>query len=569
MTNADIQNRLTVAISGIQTGQFEAASKLVNELEELYKHSSDNDKESVEAIRIQSVIELVRTALDYNEYALALQYLLPILQQTDSIFSIELKGLVQETAARVYSLLGDYPTSFDLSVAALQNLEEAKLFDRVSSINNQIGILYYNLGNFSLALQYMEQALEIIEKLTNPKLSIIIIGNMANANLQLKNFDKAELLYREALRRSKLNGLEKNTAFLTGNLGALYLYKRQYERAMEYYQDALKTYTELDDKLGCANVMGNIGRLYAGEQYSGCDMVLGEKYILEAFSICEQLGDKRHGYELAMELSDIYEGQKRWQESLEYYKKYDRLKSDIASEESIRKAQLLENKRKVDEAERDRQVKLARFQEQEKILYNILPAQIAERILDGEKQIADTCEQVSVFFCDIVGFTKLSERISAQEVVNILNEIFTEFDHIAKEHGLEKIKTIGDAYMAVAGVPVADTNHALHTALFAINVMKYMDGYKSKTGQALEIRIGLHCGHAVAGVIGESKFAYDLWGDAVNTASRMESHGLPGKIQVSEDFKNALNATDFHFEERGELEVKGKGVMKTYFLTEI
>jgi len=568
MTNSEITIRLTEAISGIHKGQFDAADTLVFELEEFHKQSTGPDKEATEGIRVNSVLELAKTAIESNEYAHALQYLLPMLYQTDSIISVELRGLVQENAGRIYSSLGDYPKAFDLSEAALHTFEDAKLFEKVSSLKNQIAIIYYNLGNFSLALSYMEQALEIIETLSNPKLSIVIIGNMANANLQLKNFDKAELLYREALRRSKVYGFEKNEAFLTGNLGAFYLYKLQYEQAMEYYQDALKIYTELEDKLGRSTVMGNMGRLYAGERYSGHDMALGEKYIKEALTICEQVGDKRHGYELAWELSDIYEGQQRWQESLAYYKKYDQLKSEIASEESIRKAQLLENKRKVDEAERDRQVKLARFQEQEKILHNILPAQIAERILEGEKLIADTCEQVSVFFCDIVGFTKLSERITAHELVNMLNEIFTEFDHIAGEQGLEKIKTIGDAYMAVAGVPIPDTDHALHTARFALNVMNYINSYRSKTGRDLEIRIGLHCGHAIAGVIGESKFAYDLWGDAVNTASRMESHGIPGKIQVSEDFKKALNTTFFHFEERGELEVKGKGMMKTYFLTE-
>jgi len=569
MTALEIEHRLIEAVSDIKKGQFESADKLVYDLDHLFTSSANLEKSAIEIKRIETIFELIKAANEVNNLSHALQYLLPLQDQIEDIKQFKLKGFVQEIAGSVYSSLGDYPKAFDYYEAALNSFVEANHSERIGSTKNQIAMLYYNLGEYSLALQYMEQALQTIEKQENHGLTISILGNMANSNLQLRNFEKAETLYSEALKRSDLYDLKKQTAHLTGNMGALFLYKKEYERAMEYYQRAFESYTTLRDELGRSNVMGNMGRLYAGEVFSGYDVVKGEKYLMEAYTICEQIGNKRHAYELAMELSDIYESQQRWQESLNYHKKYHHLKSELASEESIKKAQLLENNRKVAEAERDRQVKLARFQEQEKILHNILPAQIAERILKGEKQIADTCEKVSVFFCDIVGFTKLSEHISAHDLVNILNEIFSEFDQIAKEYNLEKIKTIGDAYMAVAGVPKPDTNHAEHAALFALKVMNFLNNYASKTGRVLEIRVGLHCGHAVAGIIGESKFAYDLWGDAVNTASRMESHGLPGRIQVSEDFKNALTNSNFFFEERGELEIKGKGIMKTYFLNGI
>ncbi|MBK7957660.1 MAG: adenylate/guanylate cyclase domain-containing protein [Bacteroidetes bacterium] len=186
--------------------------------------------------------------------------------------------------------------------------------------------------------------------------------------------------------------------------------------------------------------------------------------------------------------------------------------------------------------------------------------------MEGEKQIADLHENVSVFFSDIVGFTQLSQLISPDELLSMLNEIFSEFDRIARKHGLEKIKTIGDAYMAVAGVPIDCEDHAERAAAFAQEVIEYMKVYRQKTNSELQIRVGLHCGRAIAGVIGENKFAYDLWGDSVNTASRMESHGVPGKIHVSEDFKNELSESAYRFVERGEMEVKGKGLMKTYFL---
>ncbi|MBK9249509.1 MAG: adenylate/guanylate cyclase domain-containing protein [Ignavibacteria bacterium] len=204
----------------------------------------------------------------------------------------------------------------------------------------------------------------------------------------------------------------------------------------------------------------------------------------------------------------------------------------------------------------------------------------------GEKMIAETYENVSVFFSDIVGFTKLSQQVSAEELVRMLNGIFTQFDQIARKHGLEKIKTIGDAYMAVAGAPTVHENNAERAAFFALEVAEIMKNYHTDMGEKIDIRIGLHSGSAVAGIIGENKFAYDLWGDAVNTAARMESHGEPGKIHVSEEFLKKLlmvngvwlmdvadefsaltiNHLPLTIIPRGEMEIKGKGMMKTYFL---
>jgi len=208
----------------------------------------------------------------------------------------------------------------------------------------------------------------------------------------------------------------------------------------------------------------------------------------------------------------------------------------------------------------------------EQLLLNILPKTIAERLKKGEKHIADPIQEVSIFFCDIVGFTKLSEKITPAELVQKLNEIFTELDQLAKKHKLEKIKTIGDSYMAVCGIPEPNSYHTLHTAQFAFEVINNVRKYSlTNDGIPVEIRVGLHCGNVVAGIIGENKFAYDLWGDAVNMASRMEQSGTPGKIHVSEEFCLHLNQnfgseTGMQFIKRGEIEVKSKGKVGTYYL---
>ena len=209
----------------------------------------------------------------------------------------------------------------------------------------------------------------------------------------------------------------------------------------------------------------------------------------------------------------------------------------------------------------------------ERLLLNVLPPSIAER-LKGRPGvtfdsfpgvIADSFPDVTVLFADIVVFTQLALNVSAEAVVDMLNEIFTRFDHIAGHRGLEKIKTIGDAYMAAAGLPVPVKDHAVRAAHMALDIIEEMDRFNEQSLTQMEVRIGMSTGAAVAGVIGKRKFLYDLWGDVVNMASRMESHGIPGRIQVTDATRQQLGES-FVLEERGVIEVKGKGEMRTWFL---
>ena len=200
----------------------------------------------------------------------------------------------------------------------------------------------------------------------------------------------------------------------------------------------------------------------------------------------------------------------------------------------------------------------------QRLLLNILPESIAERLLKGERVIADRFEEVTLLFADIVDFTVLSSRLSAIDVVSLLSDVFNMTDRLVDRFGLEKIKTIGDAYMVVGGLPEPATDHAERIADMALALSDELRGMSSG-GQTLSCRMGIHMGPAVAGVIGSKKFTYDVWGDTVNTASRMESHGVPERIQVTEPVFRRLDGR-YHFEPRGTIEVKGKGPMETWFL---
>jgi class 3 adenylate cyclase len=201
----------------------------------------------------------------------------------------------------------------------------------------------------------------------------------------------------------------------------------------------------------------------------------------------------------------------------------------------------------------------------ERLLLNILPEPIAQRLRDGEPLIADRFDDVTLLFADIVEFTRLSATMSPPELVRLLNEIFTVFDELVDRYGLEKVKTIGDAYMVVGGMSEQSGDHTARVAGMALDLAEAVGRIEAAVRLDVRFRIGVHCGPVVAGVIGRKKFIYDVWGDTVNLASRMESLGVPGRVQVTYPVMERLSGT-FELEARGLIDVKGKGPTPTWFL---
>lgn len=208
-----------------------------------------------------------------------------------------------------------------------------------------------------------------------------------------------------------------------------------------------------------------------------------------------------------------------------------------------------------------------RFQQQsDDLLHNILPSEIATRLKTDRAMIADDFPHATVLFADVVGFTPMSATMTPPQLVGLLNSVFTKFDEFAENLGCEKIKTVGDEYMVAAGVPVPRPDHAEAIAELALRIRDYMATHDFD-GRSLELRIGINSGPVVAGIIGTHKFSYDMWGDTVNTASRMESSGVPGQIQVSPATYDLLAGNGYTFENRGTIDIKGKSPMETWLLT--
>lgn len=208
------------------------------------------------------------------------------------------------------------------------------------------------------------------------------------------------------------------------------------------------------------------------------------------------------------------------------------------------------------------QVEKERYKE---LLYNLVPSKIAHRIEGGEFPIADSHAEIAVLFSDLVGFTTLTRQIAPHTLVQLLNELFFEFDLAAEQHGVEKIKTIGDGYMAACGPPVAEERRTAMVAHFGLDMVAITRKVAEKYGMPIGIRVGIHSGSLVAGVIGKNRYTYDMWGESVNMASRMESSGLPNRVQVSASAYQRL-AADYSFEARGEIDVKGIGMVPAYLL---
>lgn len=604
MTSEYLNNKIKEAREFYSNGENHTAEVMVNEVLQQLETYPGEDKEH---IRVVAFDNLSKILLKKGENDLALDYLHRALQLAEKLENEKLVARICGSLGLAYYDTTEYTKALTYMQQALELSREHNLQKGIVKNLTNIAILYIAIADYPRALEYHGQAKELYERLGQKRGIQRNLQNTGVVYSQLGDHEQAIIYYHQCIKLTEEMGHEPSKISVYNNMGISYLYLKKYEEALQYFEKGLDIAERFGNKIEIGRISGNIGttylgmrryneayqkmqtaldiagetnntyqrihwlmglgQMYAEPNFSGHNDEVAIKHLNLAIEESVKLGVLRVAVDSHEALYKIYRRQERWQDALVEMEKMRDVRERMNMDESTKRAQLFEHNRKLEEAERNRQVKLARFQEQEKILYNILPAQIAERILEGEKGIADYCEGVSVFFSDIVGFTKLSQNISPQQLVTMLNNLFSEFDRLAKKHGLEKIKTIGDAYMAVAGVPVPQADHAQRAANFALDVQESMLNQGDLNGTKLQIRIGLHTGQAVAGIIGETKFAYDLWGDAVNTASRMESHGEAGKIHVSRDFYNALQATAFNFVERGEMDVKGKGVMKTYFLT--
>ncbi len=484
----------------------------------------------------------------------------------------------------VHWYLSDYTLALEYMVKSVVLFEELGNKADVARHLGNIGSVHWHLSDYARALEYLRKALALAEELGNKQEVAAWLGNIGLVHQEIYDYSLALEYYGKALTLAEELGNKADVAMHLANIGLVHQKLSDYTLALEYFDKAFVLTEELGDKRGLAIHLGNIGSVYLEQDFDGYEPAKAEEYLLKALSKFEDIGAKNFQYEAHKGLSDLYERQGRKAEAYDHYKKYHELEKEVQSEEARKKAMLMEQQKQAAEREKEIEIARTRATAEKRILNNILPEEITQRLIKGENPIADHYDGVSVLFMDIVHFTQLSQTISVQQLVHLLNAIFTSADAVMREFGLEKIKTIGDAYMAVSGAPIVQEDHAQRATNAALKLLEVMENlevsFPPEYGDRswiesipeIEVRIGLHCGPAAAGVVGENKFLYDLWGDAVNTAARMESHGEAGKIHCSADFMRAVETVhppSLRFIPRGEMEIKGKGTMKTYFLEKL
>jgi len=464
---------------------------------------------------------------------------------------------------------GAYPLALQQAERALHFSERIGNSVRIALLLGNIGIIYMRLGNNEKALEYYHKALPILEEQGNKKGVGGMILNIGMVYEGTKNHEKALENYRHALSIFEEIGEQAAAATATSNIGIVYGGLGEGGLMIEYCMKALGMFEDVGEKFGISFVTGNIGGHYA---YRGNVLYSPEKaeeYQLKALQITEEIGSKPLLSVRHKALADFYEQEGEWEKFAVHYKKYHEVEMELINEESKKQVLQFEHRQEVALLQREQEVT-------DMLLHKFLPSPIVAEVKQkGDQLLVERYDSVSILFADLVGFTKLSLKIPPTVMVEMLNLVFTHFDTIIKNHGGHRLRTMGDGYFAILGAPDRHADHTRRIAQAALDMQAGLElperiMQQLPAGTTIQVRIGLNCGEAVCGLVGGlEKWQYDAYGDTVNTASRMESHGVPGKIHCTEEFKHAvetLHATSLQFIRRGDMEIKGKGMMSTYFL---
>ena len=481
-----------------------------------------------------------------------------------------------------------------------------------------IGIIYSNEGNNVKAVEYYNRSLELHRKAQNQEGMAVTLGNLGMLYKEVGEIDKALDHMYESLELNLLLDKQDAVSVMYGNIGVVYMEQGQLDSAVHYVQRSLSISEKLGDKLNIARDLAVMGRIYIQKG----ELNKAESLCLEGYEIANEMGALEPVKTQCECLYDVYKAKGDGAKALAYLEEKQIIQDSLTAQETAKQLaemefanrvrqdsiQNAEQARLVEEAHqaevrrknqsrnifgalgilaavialgffyRWRFVKRSREELQvekdrsENLLLNILPEEIAQELKETGKAEARDFDQVSILFTDFKDFTEQSEKLTPAELVAEINHCFEAFDKIMERYGIEKIKTIGDAYMAAGGLPVPTDTSVANTVQAALEMQAFIEkrkqGNVAKGLPAFEMRVGIHTGPVVAGIVGVKKFQYDIWGDTVNTASRMESNGIPGKVNVSQSTYEQLKGDPrFSFESRGKIEAKGKGEIHMYFVS--
>jgi adenylate cyclase len=553
-----------------------------------------------------------------GDYPKALEYYQRSLKINEEIGNKQSMAATIGNIGNIYSDQGDNTKALEYYQRSLKVNEEIGDKKGIAGIIGNIGNIYQDQDENPKALEYYQRSLKINEEIGNKRGMATAITYIGGIYAEQGDYPKALEYYQRGLKIYEEIGDKKGMANTIGNIGLIYSNQGDKTKALEYYQRSLKISEEIGDKWGSTNSLSRIGTIYKTQG----NYPKALEYCKKSLSFSEEIGALSEQKKACNCLYDTYKAMGKGNEALVYMEKIKVIDDSLHAQETSKKLQQMEFAKQVfadsmataakehlveethqEEVRKKNQTRNGlmgggalvlfiaiglysrlRFvrkskaslqiekDRSENLLLNILPEEIAQELKLYGKAEARDFDLVSILFTDFKGFTEASAKMSAALLVGEINACFEAFDGIMEKHGIEKIKTIGDAYMAAGGLPVPTDASVKNTVLAALEMQAFISKRKAENDMAdkpaFEMRVGIHTGPVVAGIVGVKKFQYDIWGDTVNTASRMESNGEAGKVNISESTYELLkDDSDFTFESRGKIEAKGKGEIEMYFVS--
>lgn len=579
--------------------------KVADSLAIIYKKGGNATATQLELLRNLAFNEL-------NDLSLAIKY------------SNELIALSKKEKNDLYLFRGYYLRGSKLKLKG--NLHEAlsdfmlaiKIAQNSANVVGE-GVSYMAMANvFSVmketkkAYAYYEKAIVILRKSNEPLKLASALSNLGDEYLKNNQLEQALVYFSESGKYFKKANYTSGIAYTLGNMGVIYFKQGNNKEAEDNLTHAIQSLETIEDFYGISEYLIHLSDIYTKEQK--LDKAI--KAATRSYQLATKNGYKDQISSASLQLSKLYEMTKKSSLSLSYFKNYVAYKDSVSNIKTVQELadlrtnfEVSKKQAQVNLLEKETEIQQLKAKKQQNIIYatvvaivliivlvislfrryqfikktkaiieneknrsnalllNILPEETASELMASGKVLAKKFESVTVLFTDFVGFTAYAEKLPPEKLVERVDFYFSKFDEIIEKYDLEKIKTVGDAYMCAGGLPFETQDHAYKMILAAQEIIKFV-AESAKETQAqnhFQIRIGINTGPVVAGVVGTKKFAYDIWGDTVNTASRMESNSEPGKINISQNTFDLVKE-QFQFEYRGAIEVKNRGKMNMYFV---
>jgi class 3 adenylate cyclase/Tfp pilus assembly protein PilF len=496
---------------------------------------------------------------------------------------------------------GKYAESIEKFLSAMHHYEKVNNGEGIGSAHNNIGLSYYGHSDYDQALEHFRTALKIFTEIGHEKKKAIAWNNIGNALSVQGKYEEAIASYAEASKIHEAQGDRLAASRITGNIGVLYNEMGRYEEALKIFRDIAVICEEegntMDIGLAYYNISTSLGFLGRHEE--------SKAWIEKALPVIEGLGNMDLLKECYFTLTKVDSALGDYRSALEHHKRFVQYRDSLSNDEVDRKmiqtqmAYEYEKKEAENRARSEAELKRQKLQrnffiggfafvllfagvlfrqiyitrrekrKSDALLLNILPEEIAQELKTSGTIKAKAYTMVTVMFTDFKDFTTVSEKISAELLVDEIHHCFSAFDTILQRHRIEKIKTIGDAYMCASGIPVSNYTHAADMINAAIEIRRFMINRRAEKEARGEIpfdlRIGIHTGPVVAGIVGVKKYAYDIWGDTVNIAARMEQNSDAGRINISGSTYELVK-DKFNCEYRGKIPAKNKGEIDMYFV---